>query len=120
MRMTLTGLLAIGIAACTPTPPPPPPPPPPPGQQVVTNYHGGMTIRTANAYGNIETRAMSYGPGFCTTHVSVGDKTVSIAAPPAVYTPWVTVRSHSGSLTFPVSKTDQCDTGTEVQIRYWK
>ncbi|MEQ8379024.1 hypothetical protein [Parvibaculum sp.] len=88
--------------------------------QTVTNTFNGMTIVTADVYGNIEARAYSYGPGFCTTHVTVGDKTVNIAAPPAIYSPWTEVISHSGSIGFSVSKDDQCDTGTEVQIRYWK
>ncbi len=90
------------------------------GEQVVTNYYDGLVVRTANAYGNIETRAMSYGPGACTTHVSAGDKTVSFVAPPATYSSWVVIRSHTGSMSFPISKSDQCSTGTEVQIRYWK
>lgn len=87
---------------------------------VETSFFNGMTIRTADVYGNIEARAFSYGPGFCTTHVSVGGETISIMAPPAVYSSWTLVTSHSGSIGFSVSKEDQCDTGTEVQIRYWK
>ena len=88
--------------------------------QVVTGIFDGMVISTADVYGNIEVRAMSYGPGFCTTHITVGDQTVSIAAPPAIYSGWVTATSHSGSIGFAVSKRDICDTGTEVQVRYWK
>lgn len=87
---------------------------------VEANLVNGMIIRTGNVYGNVEARAYSYGPGFCTTHVSAAEKTVSILAPPAVYSNWVVVTSHSGSIGLSVTKEDQCDTGTEVQVRYWQ
>lgn len=88
--------------------------------QAVTGLVNGMTIRTSDSWANVEVRAMSFGPGFCATHITVGDKTVSYAAPPAVYGPWVIAASHGGRVSFEVSKSDQCDTGTQAQVRYWR
>jgi hypothetical protein len=127
---TAAGLLIFALSGCATTslPPPPeaqvesilPPPPPPPHGQVIEGLVDGASIRTSNSYGNIEVRAMSYGPAVCTTHITVGDRTVSIAAPPAAYSPWVMANSHTASLSFNIGKRDQCDTRTEAQIRYWK
>jgi hypothetical protein len=90
------------------------------GQQVVVGLWQGMTIKTSNSWANVEVRAMSFGPGFCATHITVGDKTVAIAAPPATYSGWVTANSHGGSVNFSISKDDKCDTGTQAQVRYWR
>ena len=89
-------------------------------QQVVVGLVDGMYIQTGNSWGNVEVRAKSFGPGFCATHVTVGDKTVSIAAPPYAYSGWVIVNSYGGSVSFQISKEDICDTGTVAEVRYWK
>ena len=89
-------------------------------QQVVVGLIDGMVIQTGNSWGNVEVRAKSFGPGFCATHVTVGDKTVSIAAPPLAYSNWVVVNSYGGSVSFAISKEDICDTGTIAEVRYWK
>lgn len=88
--------------------------------QVETGLVQGMTISTSDSWANVEVRAMSFGPGFCATHITVGDRTVSYAAPPGIYGPWVIVASHGGRVSFEVSKADQCDTGTQAQVRYWR
>lgn len=90
------------------------------GTQVVIGLVDGMTIQTGNAWANVEVRAMSFGPGFCATHITVGDKTISVAAPPAVYSGWYVANSHGGRVSFTVSKQDQCDTGTLAQVRYFR
>lgn len=79
----------------------------------------GMVIKTSNSWGNVEVRAQSFGPGFCSTEVTVGDKTVIIAAPPLTYSSWIIANSYGGSVTFSISKSDNCDTGTMAQVRYW-
>jgi len=89
------------------------------GRQITSGIVDGMTIRTGNSWGNVEVRAMSMGPGFCSTHISVGDRTVNVAAPPGVYTPWMIVNSHGGRVSFNIGKDDICDTGTIAQVRYW-
>lgn len=88
--------------------------------QVVAPLINGMTIRTGDSWGNVEVRAKSFGPGFCATHVTVGDKTVSIAAPPMSWSGWVVANSYGGSVSFEISKEDICDTGTIAEVRYWK
>ena len=88
--------------------------------QVEVGLVEGMTITTADSWANVEVRAMSFGPGMCSTHISVGDKTVNYAAPPGIYGPWVIVASHGGRVSYQVSKSDQCDTGTQAQVRYWR
>ncbi len=90
------------------------------GTQTVTGLVDGMTIRTGNSWANIEVRAMSMGPGFCATHITVGDKTITVAAPPLVYSTWYIANSHGGSVSFDISKADQCDVGTLAQIRYYR
>lgn len=88
-------------------------------EQRVVGLVDGMTIRTGNSWANVEVRAQSFGPGFCSTEVTVGDKTVIIAAPPLTYSGWTIVNSHGGSVSFEISKRDNCDTGAMAQVRYW-
>lgn len=88
--------------------------------QTTETLYDGMVIRTANVVGNVSVRAYSFGPGFCTTKITIDDKSVNFAAPPATYGPWLDVKSHSGAFSFAISKEDKCDTRTEVQVRYWK
>lgn len=88
--------------------------------QIVAGLVDGMTIDTGNVWGNVEVRAKSMGPGFCATNISVGDKTVAVAAPPFVYSDWQVANSHGGEVSFKLGKEDKCDTGTLAEVRYWK
>lgn len=90
------------------------------GSQVVVGLVNGMTIQTGNSWANVEVRAMSMGPGFCATHITVGDKTISVAAPPMVYSSWYIANSHGGKVSFSISKDDKCDTGTLAEVRYFR
>lgn len=88
-------------------------------QQRVVGLVDGMVVTTSDSWANVEVRAKSFGPGFCSTEVTVGDKTIIIAAPPIVYSAWTIVNSHGGSVDFTVSKKDNCDTGTLAEVRYF-
>ena len=80
-----------------------------------------LRITTGNAIAPIEVRHMSYGPGFCTVETSTSlGKTISAAAPPLVYGPWIRIEAHIGIVSMTISTRAQCDTGARTQVRYFK
>jgi hypothetical protein len=90
------------------------------GTQIVTGLVNGMTIQTSDSIANVEVHAMSFGPGFCATNITVGGKTIVVAAPPGIYSEWMIANSHIGKVSFSISKDDICDTGTQAEVRYWR
>jgi hypothetical protein len=90
-------------------------------EKTVTGLVDGMVITTSDSVANVEARAQSQGPGLCATKVSAEPgNTVAIAATPGVYSNWVTIASHVGSVSFTLHTTIDCDTGALFQVRYYR
>jgi len=90
--------------------------------RVEVPFIDGMTITTSNSVANVEVRAQSFGPGFCSVifNASPGGSDKQIAAPPGTYSGWIVLVSHIGSATFKISNRVECDTGVLAQVRYYK
>jgi hypothetical protein len=88
---------------------------------VIEEYFSTTSIKTSNSIANVEVRHLSYGPGFCNvdTRSSLG-KTITTAAPPAIWSPWQVLEIHMGEISLTISNTVNCDTGVRSQVKYWK
>lgn len=82
---------------------------------------GNVTFTVANVVATVEVRAKSLGPGACGVEFSTNfnDK-IAFLAPPAIWSPWTVLASHSTKVTYRVSADVQCDTDALMEVKFFK
>lgn len=85
---------------------------------VIPAVDGQVIQLKPDALQQVEFRAKSMGPGFCSVIAGLGSDVVNIAAPPLSWSSWARLpTAHSGGA-FSIRFSPQCDTGAVGEIRY--
>jgi len=87
--------------------------------QITAPIVDGMDLTTADVVGNVDVRAKSAGPGFCSVGVSSPLGSAQILAPPGVWSEWTNLFSHLSKVTTQLGTSVDCDTGAQFEVRYW-
>lgn len=80
-----------------------------------------VTFTVANVVATVEVRAKSMEPGVCGVEFSTNfNDQIVFLAPPAIWSPWTFLASHTGTATYKVSADVQCDTDALMEVRFFE